>query len=196
MPLNGVAVTSVAAGSLLVWSGIKGWSLLRTIGEVVTGKAPTGSEVNVLTTPNSGGSSGSAIATSSGIANDALKYVGHAYSYGGTPGTSGANSWDCSSFVNWVVGHDAGRAIPGYSAGQYNGSAHGPPTGSWGVWPGLSHIPASQLQAGDLIVWTGHMGIAISNTQMVSALNGTKGTLVTPIAGYGNGPLMCYGRLK
>lgn len=193
MPINGVALSSVAIGSILVWSGIKGWNLTATIGQVITGKVPSGTEQYTLTSDIS---SGGTIGTSSGIANDAQKYVGHGYTFGGAPGKDGKSNWDCSSFANWVIGHDAGRAIPGYAAGKYDGTVHGPPTGSWGVWPGLAHIKQSELQAGDLIVWTGHMGIAVSNTQMISALNSSEGTKVTPIAGYGNGPILCYGRLK
>lgn len=196
MPINGVALTSVCAGSLLVWSGIKGWSILQTAGEIITGKVPTGTEVNTLTAANTGSTAGGSITTSSGLANDALGYQGHKYVYGGAPGKNGQNGWDCSSFMNWVIGHDAGRAIPGYGAGKYDGSSHGPPTGSWGIWPGLQHISASDVQAGDLIVWTGHMGMAISNGMMISALDSKDGTITTPIQGYGNGPLMCYGRLK
>lgn len=193
MAVNGIAVSAVAIGSVLVWSGIKGWNLTATVGQIITGKVPKGTEEYTLTSADS---SGGTIATSSGIANDAQKYVGHAYTYGGAPGKDGKSNWDCSSFANWVIGHDAGRAIPGYAAGKYDGSVHGPPTGSWGVWPGLAHIKQNELQAGDLIVWVGHMGFALSNTQMISALNSKEGTKVTPIAGYGNGPILCYGRLK
>jgi len=199
MPINGVALTAVASGSILIWSGIKGWNLTQTVGEVITGKVPTGSNVNLLTAPNSGGGGGanSAIGfTNSQVANDALQYAGHAYSFGGAPGKNGTNPWDCSSFVNWVVGHDLHGAIPGYGPGQYDGSVHGPPTGSWAVWPGMAHISASQVQAGDIIVWAGHMGIAVNNQEMISALNSRLGTKVTPIAGNGNGPLLAYGRLK
>lgn len=192
MPINGVALASVSIGSILIWSGIKGWNLTQTFGEIITGKVPSGSEQYPLAGPSSASSGGNV----SGIAADAIANIGHAYSYGGAPGKDGKSSWDCSSMVNWIVGHDAGKAIPGYGPGKYDGSVHGPPTGSWGVWPGLQHISASELQANDIIVWTLHMGIAVSNTEMVSALNGTLGTKRTPIAGYGNGPLMCYGRLK
>lgn len=196
MPINGIALGSVACGSILLWSGIKGWNVTKTVGEILTGQVPSGSDVNVLTAATSGGISGGSIATSSAIANDAQKYIGHAYTFGGAPGKDGQSNWDCSSFCNWVIGHDAGRAIPGYGPGQYDGSVHGPPTGSWGIWPGLAHIQLNQLAAGDLIVWAGHMGIAVSNTNMISALNSREGTKVTPIAGYGNGPILCYGRLK
>src|SRR5260370_16095299 len=193
MPINGIALTSIATGSLLIWSGIKGWSLLATAGQVISGKAPSGTDVNPLSVP--GGSNNLQGFTVSNLANDALTYQGHVYKYGGAPGKDGKSPWDCSSFINWVVGHDGHRAIPGINAGQYDGSSHGPPTGAWGVWPGLQHIKQSDLQPGDLIVWTGHMGMAVSSTMMVSALNSQKGTLQTPIAGYGNGPLLAYGRL-
>jgi cell wall-associated NlpC family hydrolase len=193
MPVNGVAVASVAVGSIFVWSGLKGWNVTQTIGEVIKGQLPAGSEVNVLTAPGSGGSSGGPGTTNSAVANDALKYVGHGYTYGGAPGPNGTSNWDCSSFVNWVVGHDLKQSIPGYSNGTYNGAAHGPPTGSWGIWPGLKHV--STPQAGDIVVWVGHMGICTGPNQMISALNSKMGTLVTPIQGYGNGPLMCYGSL-
>jgi cell wall-associated NlpC family hydrolase len=192
MPINGVALSSVAVGSILLWSGIKGWNVSRTMGEIITGKVPQGSNENLLTAPNGPGANAAGF-TSSGVANDALQYQGHAYSYGGAPGKNGTDPWDCSSFVNWVVGHDSHKAIPGYSAGQYDGSVHGPPTGSWLAW--MTHINQNQAQAGDLVVSALHMGIVIGPNQMVSALNSKLGTKITPIAGYFTGPVF-YGRLK
>lgn len=190
MTINGVALSSVAAGSILLWSGIKGWNVTRTIGEIISGKAPTGTDENVLTSASSGSAVGF---TSSGTANDALQYNGHAYSYGGAPGKDGKSPWDCSSFVNWVIGHDLRRAIPGYGPGQYDGSVHGPPTGSWIAW--MTHINQSDTQAGDLVVSATHMGIVIGPNQMISALNSRLGTKITPINGYFSGPVF-YGRPK
>jgi hypothetical protein len=57
-------------------------------------------------------------------------------------------------------------------------------------------VSRENVQAGDIIVWVGHMGIAISNTHYMSALNPKTTTKVRPIDGGGNGPLMIYGRLK
>lgn len=194
MPINGVAVSSVAIGSILVWSGIKGWNVTRTVGELISGQAPKGTDENVLTSADNTATGNASVGfTSSGIANDALQYNGHAYSYGGAPGTNGKNPWDCSSFVNWVIGHDMHGAIPGYGPGQYDGSVHGPPTGSWIAW--MTHISQSQAQAGDLVVSATHMGIVIGPNQMISALNSSLGTKITPIAGYFTGPVF-YGRPK
>jgi cell wall-associated NlpC family hydrolase len=52
----------------------------------------------------------------------------------------------------------------------------------------------ANAQAGDVVVWANHMGIAIGGGQMVSALNPSLKTRVTPIQGYGNGPLLAVGR--
>lgn len=195
MPINGVALASVGAGTLFVWSGIKGWSLTETIGDVISGKAPSSSLMYPLAIPGqSASASVGGGGTTSDLANLALSYQGHAYKYGGAPGMDGSKPWDCSSFANWCVSK-TGRAIPGYGPGKYNGTVHGPPTGSWGIWPGLRRISRANVQAGDIIVWTLHMGIAVSNSDMVSALNPSDRTKRTPIDGFGNGPLIKYGRL-
>lgn len=194
MALDGKALTAVGVGSLLVWSGIKGWSIVQTIGDVITGVKPSGGTTIPLTTGDS--PAGSAVGGSGeNVARVALQYVGHAYKFGGAPGLEAQNPWDCSSFVNYVIGVKFNAAIPGNKPGQYRGQSHGPPTGMWGVWSGLRRLQRSEVSAGDIIVWTGHMGIAIDNTQMVNAINPKRGTVVTAIDRSSNGPLMIYGRL-
>lgn len=191
--VNGIAVAAIGAGTIFVWSGIKGWSVSGVIGDIVRGAKPQGSEIYTLSSgDNSSSGSNPPVGPVSGIAADALQYQGHSYLYGGAPGRNGTHAWDCSSFVNWVVGHDERMAIPGMR--HYDGSSHGPPTGSWAVWPGLKHISRSQLQAGDIIVYVGHMGIAISNDRMISALNSSLGTRISGIDGVRGNPIV-YGRL-
>lgn len=120
-----------------------------------------------------------------GIAQDALKYAGHGYTFGGVPAHG---QWDCSSFVNMVVGMDLGMAIPGYNAGKYDGSTHGPVVMDWATWTGATTV--SSPQTDDLCIWAGfgalgHIGIATDTQHMISALNTHSGTVHTPIAGYG-----------
>jgi cell wall-associated NlpC family hydrolase len=196
MAVNGRALASVAIGSVFVWSGIRGWSILGTLSDILLGKAPQQStQVPLTVLGEGGGNAGVSGTTVTGdIAATALQYQGHAYRFGGSPGRDGSQPWDCSSFVNFVIGIKLGMQIPGYSAGGYDGSSHGPPTGVWGVWNGLTHVSRADVQSGDLVVWLNHMGIAISNSQMISALNASTGTKVTAIDGYGNGPILCYGR--
>jgi hypothetical protein len=198
---RGVGYTALGAGTLLFWSGLKGWGIISTLQDVIAGKQPAGPAVNApadpLTALATGGAAGTASFAGSGsIAGDAMQYQGHAYLFGGAPGRDGKGPWDCSSFANWVVSHDL--ALPWPGPGTYDGTSHGPPTGVWGAWligKGMSVAGGiASAQAGDVIVWTGHMGFALGGGQMISALNHSAGTLVTPIAGNGNGPLLCVGR--
>jgi len=199
-----MAVVAVSAGILFVWSGIKGWSILGTLGDLITGTKPNQENAYPLykadNTPDGIGGGPSTRSAgdldTSSLAATALQYDGHPYKFGGAPGANAQNPWDCSSMVNWVVAVAHGKAIPGYAPGKYTGSTHGPPTGTWGVWPGLQRVTREEVQAGDIIVWVGHMGIAISNTHYMSALNPKTTTKVRPIDGGGSGPLMIYGRLK
>lgn len=173
--VNGLAVVTVGAGVLLAWSGIRGTRVTSALREVLSGQQPAGHLDYPIGSPASatGGSIGAGSPPGSGsgqaIAQDALRYVGHAYLFGGAPGTSGQQPWDCSSFVNWVLGHDEGLAIPGFAT--YNGSVHGPNTLLYLAWPGATTVghDGNQAQPGDLCVWQTHMGIAIGNGQMVSA---------------------------
>ena len=181
MAIPGLPVAFIAGGALLAWSGIYNQTLTSALGSLLKGNAPTPGPQVQISVPTSG----SVTTTNSAVANDALKYVGNKYVWGGAPGTTVGvdGGTDCSGFVNMVVGRDLKQAIPGYGAGAFNGSAHGPSTVSWLAWGGVSGIQQSELQAGDLVVWETHMGIALGNGQMISALDTNDGVKVTTIAG-------------
>lgn len=187
--INGAALASLAAGTILVYSGVTGKSVLRSVQAMIQGKSPTGlpnekpiSGVNGTGNPNaiadsSGTISGGSV-TGTAIAQDAARYVGHKYIYGGAPGPDGSAGWDCSSFVNWVLGHDFGiTSIPG----GYNPTAHGATAADYLGWSGAKTVPRANAGAGDLCVWSTHIGIAINGSQMVSALNPNLGTAITGI---------------
>lgn len=185
--LNGRSAAAIFAGILLVWSGVKGWSIFGTLGDLVKGRQPE--QANSL--PLSlGGSISGVPGTGATFAAEALQYQGHAYRFGGAPGRDGTGPWDCSSFVNYVIGVRFLQSIPGYKAGGYDGTSHGPATGQWAVWPGLAPISRDQVAVNDVIVWPGHMGIAISNQQYVSALNPEAKTAIRTIDGQGT-PIRC-----
>jgi cell wall-associated NlpC family hydrolase len=128
------------------------------------------------------------------IAQLAATYVGHKYVWGGTPGSDGSGGWDCSSFVNYILGVRFGLSIPG---GKYNGLSHGPVASSYNGWNGATTIQRSAIGAGDLCVWSTHIGIALNNSQMVSALNPSLGTLITGIESGGpNGESLTCRRIN
>lgn len=128
------------------------------------------------------------------IAADALKYKGAGYVWGGTASKIG--DWDCSSFVSYVLGHDLGLALPGgsWSGTSMPPNAHGPVVSDYLSWSGAADVATPQ--AGDLVIFGPdvHIGIAISGSQMVSALNSTIGTNVSGIKGTAGGQLV-YRRL-
>jgi len=196
-------------GSYLMWYAVHYWRQQGTawptdpIKAVLQGKAiPPASPapsatasldaavLTAATTPTAGGGSGGSgsgtvltASTGSALADDALKYQGHCYSYGGAPGPDGTGCWDCSSFCSYVLGHDEGLNIPGgtWSEVTSNGTVHGPATTDYLLYG--TAISEADVQAGDLIVYDTHMGIAISNTEMISAEDPDQGTATSTIAG-------------
>jgi cell wall-associated NlpC family hydrolase len=111
----------------------------------------------------------------------AQSYIGKGYVYGGAAAAPG--DWDCSSFVSYVLGHDLGLPLPGGHWGDpgFPPNAHGPATGSYLLYG--SPIDRTALAAGDLVVWSSHMGIAISNTQVIAARDPQEGVGVSSIDG-------------
>lgn len=189
MAVDGIGVAYVTSGFVLAYAGVRRTSVRDTLTAFLKGQqpragAPQDLSIGISKGSAQGGPAGSAGASGSSIASDALQYKGHPYLYGGAPGPSGKNPWDCSSFCNWVLGHDLGMTLPGYTKPGYDGSTHGPTTLEYLVWKGATTVgnKPSDAQAGDLCVWQTHMGIAIGNGQMISALNEHLGTMVTTIA--------------
>jgi len=198
MPVKASYLIAAGGGALLLWSGIRGKKWSDVVRNLITGKPPTATTTayQITTSPAafSTGSqltagvpaSGALTATGQAIASDAMSYEGAGYTWGGVPGAHG-RTWDCSSFVNAVVGRDLHLAIPMYKPGSYNGQSHGPVTGIWLVWTGCFTIKRQDAAPGDIVVWPTHMGIVINPGQMISAYDTARGTTVTSI--HGGGPI-------
>jgi len=181
------AVAAAGVGALVLWAALKGVSVTGGLLSLLTGRQPsavntepiTGSGQAAGAGPGGGGQLANLNGSSGSAISDAgMRYVGSGSVYkwgGGSPA-----GWDCSGFVNYVIGHDLGLPIPGSRNGGYSG--HGPTTMQWAVFG--NSVPRSQVVAGDLVVWPlFHMGIAISSTQMVNCPgpNGTQAPVVSPI---------------
>lgn len=191
-----IPVIMIMTGVYLMWFGVHYWrskavnlpsdpvkSVLQGHGLPVPDKQPPYQD-SVYTgggTVSDAGQSTSASATGSAIADDALKYVGQAYVYGGNADHPG--NWDCSSFVSYVLGHDLGMPLPGGHWGDpgFPPHTHGPTTVQYLLYG--TPINQDQVQAGDLVVWQTHVGIATSSSHLVSALGHAWGTVVTTIDG-------------
>ena len=105
------------------------------------------------------GSNGSA------VANYACQFVGNPYVYGGTSLTGGA---DCSGFVMAVYAQ-FGVGLPHSSSGMRS------------VGYGVS---TSEMQPGDIVCYSGHVGIYIGNNSIVHASNRRDGIKITSPANY------------
>lgn len=185
MPIKGTDVAIASVGGLFVYAGIRGYSPLKSVQNVIQGQ-PAGAGQAGSLIGGAGGSNTSNV-TNSQIANAALKYVGTPYTWAGKPGTQpmvkGIGPHDCSSLCNWILGHDLGFTLPGETQPGFDGLSHGPDTIAYLGWNGaetIGHSPG-MAEAGDLCVWQTHMGVATGNGQMVSARSPATGTGIGPI---------------
>lgn len=116
------------------------------------------------TTSSSGSTSSVPTASGSGtgasIASYALQFVGNPYVSGGTSLTNGA---DCSGFTQSVFKH-FGISIPRTSGAQAGGG---------------KSVSLSEIQAGDIIYYGGHVAIYIGNGQIVHASTQKTGIKVS-----------------
>jgi cell wall-associated NlpC family hydrolase len=160
-------VKSALTGSPIPGQSGKDPSLSATLTADVGALQPD-SSTTTSTTTTTGTSTGSA------IADDALKYVGAGYVFGGN--ASKVGDWDCSSFVSYVLGHDLGQPLPGGKWGDpgFPPNSHGPASGTYALFG--TGIDLTEVKAGDLIANGEHIGIAISSTQMISAQDPQLGT--------------------
>ena len=97
------------------------------------------------------------------VADFALQFVGNPYVYGGTSLTNGA---DCSGFT-LAVYSNFGVSLPHSSAAQ---NKKGTNVGS-----------VSNAVPGDIIYYSGHVGIYIGNEQIVHASNSRTGIMVSSV---------------
>lgn len=189
-----VPLALLGIGLYLTWFGVHYWARggwpTAPVKSVLQGKglpdpgsnpgittAQLTADVSSATAGGSASPSGTTTtsATSSSIANDALKYVGKGYVWGGPADTPG--DWDCSSFCSYVLGHDLGLALPGgghYGDQGYPPHSHGPTTLTYMLY-GKSVNYGSE-QPGDLLISAEHMGICIGGGQMISAQDPQLGT--------------------
>lgn len=127
-------------------------------GQTSTGSTSSGSS------GNSGTDSGSSTSTSGlgrQIADYALQFLGNPYVYGGTSLTNGA---DCSGFVQSVYKH-FGISLPRHSGDQ--GKA------------GRAVNGLENAKPGDLIWYSGHIGIYIGDGKIVHASNPQNGIMTS-----------------
>ena len=99
----------------------------------------------------------------SGVIAYAKQFLGNPYVYGGTSLTNGC---DCSGFVMGVYKH-FGISLPHSSSSQRScGTA----------------VDRGSLQAGDIVCFSGHVGIYIGGNNFIHAANPSKGIIISSLS--------------
>lgn len=101
----------------------------------------------------------------SSIVSIAYSKLGSRYVYG----ASGPNVFDCSGFTSWVY-RQVGKSIPRTSGGQRSGG---------------TRLSYSQMQPGDIVCFSGHVGIYVGNGMMIHAPTTGDVVKVSSIAAHG-----------
>jgi hypothetical protein len=176
MSTSAVAVGTTAAGALLIWSGVKGASVLTSVQELVQGTKPTGQQMYPIGTPV-GSSSSSGAGT--GVTGDASGMVGLAMAQVGVREGAGnsqkysheigrpSEAW-CADFIVWLAKKTGNSSVIPHTASapgmaQAFGSRYR--NGRNGIEPG-----DIVFQHGASNGWNGigHVGICVSSTKMVA----------------------------
>lgn len=152
MPINGAGVAAIGIGSIFLYAGIKGQSVLKALQNVITGKSPNSgnTETATLTASNSNSGSGSvspvgtsnATTNNSAAANQALAKqiatsMGHADWTTGTEWQDWVNLWNQESGWSITAANPTSTArgiaqnINGYGPDYLQGNAGSQIT--WGI---------------------------------------------------------------
>ena len=107
-------------------------------------------------------SSSSSSSKGTQVVSYAKKYLGASYVYGG----DGPNSFDCSGFTQYVY-KKFDVSLPHSASGQQ----------SYG-----KAVSKSNLKQGDLVFFTGHVGIYVGNNKFIHAANPSKGVVITSLS--------------
>lgn len=167
--ISGLAVALAAAGGLLLWTGIVNRPIRDSMQDLLQGKppgtsgTPTGPALSDIRTGLDESVKRAASTPDSSrfdSPSDAIdKFVATAMAQRGKPyvwGAAGPNAFDCSGLVTFALkaaGLDDQRRV----------------TAQYLIWDGATTIPREQCARGDLVCWTGHIGIALSVNRMVHA---------------------------
>lgn len=169
--ISGLAVTVAAVGGFLIYAGIRDVETITGLREIISGKAPVGrpakstAQFDGRSTEigSTVGSVASQLANS--LANpliaEARKHLGKPYVWSSV----GPNSFDCSGLVIYCLRKTYDPKTPRFTTHTFS---------TWARRKGWRKVGEKDIRAGDVVLKSGHMGIAISNTRMIHAPNRTS----------------------
>lgn len=180
-----MALAVIAGGVVLAYAGLRNASVTDTLRSLLQGKLPESrpsalgdsriqvaralatSEQATISDLTGGTMLQPGTTLGAAIAARARGYLGRPYVFG----TAGPNTFDCSGLVTRVLVECGVTGLP---------SSRHTVTGQFYVWGGAATVPRPPAE-GDLICWTGHIGIAISATEMIHAPGAGRSVQVSKI---------------
>jgi cell wall-associated NlpC family hydrolase len=180
--VSGLAVVTTAAGMVLIYAAVANATVSDTVRALLKGQKPPSRPSSLDAARTSIGQRlGQAVAGEKGKGSNATEGIGTATGKGSAPATSlgqqiaayaaghlgkpyvfgaeGPDAFDCSGLVTYVLHKECGLTLPS--------NVH-TVTGQFYVWKGADTVSRPPV-AGDLICWTGHIGIAIDSETMIHA---------------------------
>jgi cell wall-associated NlpC family hydrolase len=163
--ISGLAVAVAAVGGFLVYAGIKDVPLEQGLREILSGKTPTG-RVPVATAQFGSRPIGSTVAgaantvgsaaSGGALVSEARKHLGKKYVFGAI----GPNVFDCSGLVVYCLRKTSTPNAPRFVTHSF---------AAWARSKGWIKVGEADIRSGDVVLKSGHMGIAISNAEMIHA---------------------------
>lgn len=182
--ISGIGLAVIAAGAVMVYSGIQNRGLIESLRYLAMGEAiPAGPQSVTQVQPSGYAGTGAGYVTAGlsggnqSLVSLAASYKGHPYIFGGGHGTvCPSGGMDCSGYVSCVLNR----------AGLLRGTLNTDGLAKWGV-----AVPYDQRQPGDILVWIGgpgggHTGIVIDSSRMWH----------NPCTGCGGVQIGTYGRTR
>jgi cell wall-associated NlpC family hydrolase len=182
--VSGLAVALTTAGGVLLTAAIRNQSPTDVL-RAVLGKPTAGTALgNAFSTATSGVAiasglnavAGSAVAAGMGVGNalaggalvtEARKHLGAKYVFGAV----GPSTFDCSGLVVYCLRKTLIPSCPRFTTFTVS---------AFLAKQGWQKVAPAEFQSGDVIIKTGHMGIASSNTTYVNAPH--TGTVVKEVS--------------
>lgn len=163
-------VTSLSVNTAVeVLEEANGWSKVKVNGEegyilstLLSSKKQETSRSSSMPRTSNSSSTSTASGNGSSVVGYAKQFIGTKYTYGGTSPSTG---FDCSGFTSYVY-RNFGVSLPRTSGGQ--------------AGAGVA-VSRSNLVAGDLIIYSGHVAIYVGGGQVIHAPRPGKSVCIVPI---------------
>jgi cell wall-associated NlpC family hydrolase len=163
MAISGPAVAAATVGGFLVYTGIRNVDVVAGLREILGGKVPTeGPQKATASFGNAGSAAASAAgaigsaAAGGALVQSARAKLGAKYVWAAV----GPKTFDCSGLVIACLRDTGHKNVPRFTTHTF---------ALWARSKGWTKVGEKNIQSGDVVLKSGHMGIAISNSEMIHA---------------------------